>query len=122
MLASWLQYRLDWIVLALLGILGLGATHLFFRRTDGRGTPGSTWRLLGSFLLAAFFLADWAGEAGRASLRSLLIGMAPTYAVEMERLGHSRLRRETPPVETVYLELIHAQNLKSKSIRAVVQR
>jgi PAS domain S-box-containing protein len=110
-LAVWLQYRLDWVVLALLGLIGLGATHALLRRTHGVGAPASTWRMLGFFLFAAFLLADWTGDAGRARLRSLLQGMAPTYAVEMERRGHSQLRLDTPPEDSLYLELINAQKL-----------
>ena len=111
MLAFWLQYHLDWAVLALLGVASLGATHVLLRRTHGVGTPASTWRLLGCFLLAGFLLAGWAGEAGRQRLRGLLQGMAPTYAVEMERRGHSQLRLDTPPDDSLYLELINAQKL-----------
>ena len=73
--------------------------------------PASTWRLLGFFLFAAYLLADWAGDAGRERLRSLLQGMAPTYAVEMERRGHSQLRLDTPPDDSLYLDLINAQKV-----------
>jgi two-component system sensor histidine kinase/response regulator len=105
----WLQYRLDWVAFTLLGLVALGGTHVFLRRTHGVGAPAATWRLLGCFVLAAFFLADWTRDAGRARLRSLLEGMAPTYAIEMERRGHSQLRLDTPPNDPLYLELIDAQ-------------
>ncbi|HEU5040733.1 MAG TPA: histidine kinase dimerization/phospho-acceptor domain-containing protein, partial [Gemmatimonadales bacterium] len=119
MLAVWLEYRLDWVVLVLLGVAGLGATHLFLRRTHRFGAPASTWRLLGFFLFAAFLLADWAADAGRQRLRSLLQGMAPTYAVEMERRGHSQLRLDTPPDDSLYLELINAEKLWLDANQAV---
>jgi PAS domain S-box-containing protein len=108
-LALWLQYRLDWVAFALLGIAALGVTHAFMRRTHGFGAPASTWRLLGFFLFAAYLLADWTRDTGRERLRAMLQGMAPTYAVEMERRGHGQLRLDTPPDDPRYLELIQAQ-------------
>jgi two-component system sensor histidine kinase/response regulator len=110
-LEVWLRYRLDWVAFALLGVAGLGVTHAFMRRTHGFGAPASTWRLLGFFLFAAYLLADWTSDAGRERLRSMLQGMAPTYAVEMERRGHSQLRLDTPADDSLYLELVNAQVL-----------
>ncbi len=111
MLAAWLHYRLDWLALALLGVVGLGITHSFLRRTHGTGAPGSAWRLLGFFLLTAFVVADWAGESGRQRLRSLLEGLAPTYALELEHRGHSRLRLDAAPTDSLYRELLGIQHL-----------
>ncbi len=109
MLDLWLDYRLDWILLAALGICGLGVAHIYLRRLRGVAVPGSAWRLTVLCLLTGAILAEWAGEAGRHRLRGMLEGSAPAYARELERLGHSRLRLDARPTDSLYRTLIEVE-------------
>jgi hypothetical protein len=105
----WLDYRLDWILLAALGFCGLAVAHVYLRRLRGIAVHWSAWRLLVVCLLSGALLAEWAGEAGRHRLRGMLEGTAPTYARELERLGHSRLRLDAPPTDSLYRSLIETE-------------
>ena len=109
MLDLWLDYRLDVILLATLGVCGLGVAHAYLRRLRGVAVPGSAWRLVVVCLAAGAILAEWAGEAGRQRLRGMLEGTAPAYARELERLGHSRLRLDAQPTDSLYRSLIEVE-------------
>lgn len=50
-------------------------------------------------------LGDW--EAAR--IRKMLEGIAPTYARELELLGHAKLTEASPPEDPAYLRMIEAQ-------------
>lgn len=45
----------------------------------------------------------------RENLRRHLIGIAPTYAIELQQLGHADVTPATPPDDPTYLALIEAQ-------------
>jgi signal transduction histidine kinase/CheY-like chemotaxis protein len=77
--------------------------------------PGARPLLLGWVPTAVALVAitAWWGERAaereKGNLRSLVQGMAPTYAVELERLGHAELPLDAPPDDPRYLRLLDAQ-------------
>ena len=86
---------------SLLAVLVLGLHLLVHRFVLKRLT--STWvqfcciGVAGSFLVAAWFLIERAGNHEKERVQLSMEGMAPTYALEMERLGHEQINVETPP-------------------------
>jgi PAS domain-containing protein len=72
--------------------------------------PAAIWLTLGALLLGGWFLTTAAGNRERTRIKELMEGFPPTYAVELERLGHAAMTATTPVTDPVYLELIAAQN------------
>ncbi len=60
-------------------------------------------------LVAVWFLVQRAESVEKSRLQETVAGLAPTYALEMARLGHADLTFETPPDDPVYLQIIEAQ-------------
>ncbi len=71
--------------------------------------PAWSWAALVGLLVVSAIIVNSADHHERSRLQSILGGYAPTFAAEMERLGHSRLTLETPPDDPVFLSLIEAE-------------
>lgn len=67
------------------------------------------WLSLAVLLTAGWFAVNAAGKRERERIKQLLEGFPPTYAVELERLGHASITAETKADDAVYLDLIAAQ-------------
>ena len=71
--------------------------------------PIWVWALLFPVLLASCFVVETVDRYEREHLQHLVQGIAPTYAREMERLGHVRLPLDAKPDDPLYLTLIDAE-------------
>ena len=67
------------------------------------------WLLLVTVLVGGWFLVDQAGSRERARLQKRIEGLAPTYAGELERMGHAQITLDTPPDDPRLLAMIDAQ-------------
>jgi PAS domain S-box-containing protein len=72
--------------------------------------PTPIWVTLGAVLACGWFATQAAGNRERSRIKELMEGFPPTYAVELERLGHSSITPQTAANDPVYLELIAAEN------------
>lgn len=103
------QY-LDIALFALLAIAGSGTVHLYLRRQHGQaGLKPRAWLIVVLLVGVGSYLAILSGEDERSRLRRQVDGFAPTYALELEREGHSRLTLDTPPNDPTYLTIIETQ-------------
>jgi signal transduction histidine kinase len=107
---------LDLVGFAAFVIVGLSAitavTH--FRRRKLR--TRSSWALTGFGWLVGIALVGLARQSAvdaeveaRDGLRQMVEGFAPTYARELEVLGHARLPDDAAPDDPLYLRLVEAQ-------------
>lgn len=92
-------------VLMAFGLLGAwlargGRDHRF---------PPIVWYLIGGLLIAGGFITETAGRNAHQQLRAMLEGFPPTYALELEQLGHGGISLETPANDPAYLAMISAQ-------------
>ena len=88
----------------------LGAMVILRRRLGGsRAHAWGVWALVAAILVGGWFVTEGAETRTRERLEEMVEGYAPTYAIELQRLGHSRITLETPPDDPLYLELIDAQ-------------
>ena len=71
--------------------------------------PGSYFPGLGAVILGGVLAAHYAGDNERAHLRDMLLGLAPTFANEMEIMDVRSLGPETQPDDPRYLRIIDAQ-------------
>jgi PAS domain S-box-containing protein len=100
----------DYGVFAAVGFAAFGLLRLWLRRL---GPPDRGvwlfWLLLPVVLLVGWHLTELAGRAERGRMQQMLEGIAPTYAAEMERMGHARLRLGGAWDADLYGTLLDAQ-------------
>ncbi|HEY5550356.1 MAG TPA: PAS domain S-box protein [Opitutaceae bacterium] len=60
-------------------------------------------------MTAGWFYTHAAGQKAGQQIRQMLEGFPPTYAQEIERLGHASITTNTSPEDPVYLAIIAAQ-------------
>ena len=105
-----LTHSLDYVCFALLGLAAFAALHLWRRRGGSRmGVPGFAWALVLALLLGGGYLTGQMGDDAQARVTRAVLGFAPTYAQEIERMGHARLTLATPPDDPSYLAIIEAE-------------
>ena len=111
---------MDYYLFVISSIIVFFVIHFSIRR---RGIPYPTvylfWPVLVAILLSGWFFTEDAGRNERTRVERLIGGMAPTYAQEIERLGHSRLYRKGVLDEKLYLEIVETQKRWLSVNRAV---
>lgn len=105
-----LEWRLDWVTFALI-TTGLFVTvHFWLRHSRGtRGLPCVAWVAFLVLVGGAWPLAESVGHREQDRLRHMMEGLAPTYALELERLGHAQLDFNTSTNDARYLRIIERQ-------------
>jgi signal transduction histidine kinase len=101
---------MDYAIFAFAVLLGFAGLHLWLHRAGHEpALPLKRWLVLVSLLAAGWLWTDGAGRSARERIREMLEGLPPTYAQEIERMGHAQLTTETSPADPAYLALIAAQ-------------
>ena len=103
------ELHLDYILFVACSLGGLWLLHYWIRRTRGEGVHRNVWILLIVGLIGGLLLVNRAGKIERASLRRMVEGFAPTYAIEMERLGHEKITLDTDEHDPLYRSMIEAE-------------
>lgn len=111
-----INWRLDAIFMVLLAFAAMAAVHVFLRRRHaGEGVPLRHWAILAVLVAVGLGAAEAAGHYEEWRLQRMLQGIAPTYAQEMERMGHAEVSLQTPPDDPVYLRMIDAERRWEKA-------
>src|SRR4051812_38136540 len=109
MLQFILEHRLDCIALAIVLASITFAAHLRLRKRHGAGIGRATWAALLAVIFAGAGASELAGNHERNRLHDMLQGIAPTYAQELSRMGHSKITLDTKPDDAQYLSMIEAE-------------
>ena len=105
-----LHYRIDFAAfLALTLASALVAQHLVRKRTGASRFSVRFWLLVAVFAIGGGGLAEYFGNQERARLQQSVSGLAPTYAYELERMGHAQITLDTPPDDPRYLAMIEVE-------------
>ncbi|MFV0442960.1 MAG: response regulator [Planctomycetaceae bacterium] len=110
-----MQLIIDWqIDVVLFAVVSLVAMEALDRRILRRIFPKprrlQLWCGVSLLTMLAVFLSIQRGEHERRRLRAAVEGLAPTYAAEMERMGHEFITPETSANDPRYLTMIERQN------------
>ena len=100
----------DYLTFALLFVAALGAITIWLVRS-GRGgrLVLLAWVVLLCTLVPGWFLTRAAEDAERRRLKLAIAGLAPTFADELQAMGHARIKRGTPPDDPLYLAMVEKQ-------------
>jgi signal transduction histidine kinase/ActR/RegA family two-component response regulator len=105
-----LRYRLDFVAFALLALAaGSWCVWLVHRRRPQEPLSPLLGMVLIGLVVAGGLLAEWNGEQRRTRFISVFGAFGPTYAYELQRLGHARVTFSTAPDDPTYLALIEAE-------------
>ena len=100
---------LDFQLFCLASVAAYGGLHVWLRRHEGLGVPALVWVALGALLVGGSFVVHLAELREKKRLTEELSSWGPTYAVELQRLGHDQISAETQVDDPVYLQLIETQ-------------
>ena len=109
MLRLVLDYQLDVIGFAGVLVGAAALVHVWLRGRHEAGLGPRTWALIGAIATNGAAAALWAGSLEQSRLREMLQGIAPTYAQELELMGHAAVTLDTPADDPAYLAMIAAQ-------------
>ncbi|SMP74320.1 Signal transduction histidine kinase [Neorhodopirellula lusitana] len=71
--------------------------------------PRLALAVLSVLLGVGFIGTEYLDRLQRRSLQEQLIGLAPTYAIELQQLGHESITLDTPPDDPKYRSILEAQ-------------
>jgi signal transduction histidine kinase/CheY-like chemotaxis protein len=105
-----ISLRLDYVLFVLLSISTVAWIAVWLRRKDNYDRSFRfAWIVLAVVLLAGLIGVEAAEFLARKSMRNSIISFAPTYARELEQMGHADITTDTPPDDVRYLRMIRAQ-------------
>jgi len=96
----------DFVVVAALALV---VTLVVSRRARLRRSRYLAPALVLAALAVGWFYVEASGNRAAEDLERLISTMAPTYAAELELLGHAEIDLETPPGDPRYLAMIEAE-------------
>src|SRR3954469_2418720 len=109
MLELLIANRLDCVAFALIVAIVALSTNLWLRRRGNGSLAWSAWTLLIFTVAGGSVMTEVAADHERLRLREMLQGIAPTYAAEIERLGHAQVDIDTQPNDPTYLSIVNAE-------------
>ena len=100
----------DYLIVVLGTLVVLVAVEWGIRRMwSSARLPIQVWLLTLLLLGAGGWAIQHASSRARAENEALVGALAPTYAFELERMGHARLTTGTPADDPLYLSMIEAE-------------
>lgn len=101
---------LDYAIFALIFILTLISISIWlWRHGAGKGPLFVIWSFIATLLIVGWFLVEYAGNREQNRLRKQIIGLAPTYASELQAMGHEKIDLDTDPQNLLYRQMIEKQ-------------
>jgi two-component system, cell cycle sensor histidine kinase and response regulator CckA len=105
-----LTSNLDYVLFTALVVVAFAYKSRRIQQTDEARRLAMAERLLILLILVGgWFLVDAVGHHETRRIRQMVEGLAPTYAAELERMGHGKITLETPPDDPTYLQLTEAE-------------
>ncbi len=98
-----------WAVVIIGVVVSSLGVHFWIKKKVKSGLRPIVFVILGFVFFLAWILSEDAGHREAENLRRMLQGLAPTYAYEMQLLGHPSLPLEASANDPTYLALIRRQ-------------
>ena len=108
-MTGWISDNRDYLLFVFAGLVLFALLEGWLRRRTPHGRLSrGVWPVLVGLLATGWVLVDQSGRTEGRRIQEFLQGIAPTYAQEIERMGHARLTMQTPPDDAGYLRMIEA--------------
>ena len=103
--------NLDYILFTACALLLFGALAFVLPRIrSGARLPWIAWPAVALTLIVGGFLIGFSGKEERVQIEELLKAMAPTYAMELQRLGHARVSLAGGDDDPLYRQLLKVES------------
>ncbi|MFO1426159.1 MAG: histidine kinase dimerization/phospho-acceptor domain-containing protein [Steroidobacteraceae bacterium] len=99
----------DYILFSAAMLAGTIALHAWLRRRGDRGLTWPIWLMVRAVRGAGAIATERVDPKTRERLQRAVIGLAPTYAMEVERMGHAAIGLQTAADDPTYLRIIDAE-------------
>lgn len=107
---AWIAQQGDFLLFALAAVAVLPGLMLGMRRwKPQRSWRVGVWLVLAVILGAGWFVVQGAGVQRQREIGASISALVPTYAAEIERLGHATVGLNTGPDDPRYLAMIAAE-------------
>ena len=102
---------MDYLIFSFIAGAAFVLLHLWLLRRSSHtlGVPRPVWALLSVIIAVGTLGVQRVERQTTAKLERAIVGMAPTYAAEIERLGHEKIRLDTRADDPTYLAIIEAE-------------
>ena len=102
---------MDYLIFSFVAGAAFVLLHLWLLRRSSHtlGVPRPVWALLSATIAVGTLGVQRVERQTTAKLERAIVGMAPTYAAEIERLGHEKIRLDTRADDPMYLAIIEAE-------------
>lgn len=99
----------DYVFFTIFILLLFSQLHRWLYHSLHNHLPISIWLLVGLLLVVGGFFVEASRLREQTRIQKMLEGFAPTYALELQRMGHAQLTLETTPHDARYLLMIEAE-------------
>jgi PAS domain S-box-containing protein len=97
----------DYLIFAGCALFAFIVLEIVLRRTRERAKlPWPIWGIVSAILIGGWWTARNACEDTRENIQRLVSTLSPTYAIELERMGHAKIGLDTKPDDPAYLEIV----------------
>jgi PAS domain S-box-containing protein len=109
-LGPFIRSQGDYLCLIAGAILSLIVIARSLRRwREGARLPALTWWAVAATLGVGWWAVEGSGELARRQNMARVSALAPTYAYELQRMGHAQIGLDTPAADPRYQAMITAQ-------------
>jgi len=109
MLEALLDWRLDAVAFVAASIGALFLLHRWLGNRHHTSLAARAWIIALLVVIGGAMLAEREGDREHGRIFAMLSGLAPTYARELEQLGHAAIGPHTAPDDPAYLRMIEAE-------------
>ena len=107
---AWITTNADYLIFAGSWALLLAVKNAWLARTGRRYAISRVeWFFTVLILTGGWLIVDFSSRMEHNRIREMVSSMAPTYAQEIERMGHARINEKTAPDDPLYLSMIDAE-------------
>ncbi|MEI8340261.1 MAG: ATP-binding protein [Verrucomicrobiota bacterium] len=107
---GWIKANADYLVFVGLWVGLFAIKNWWLVRTGRRyAISRSEWLFTLLIFIGGWILLDYSTIQEHSQIRDMISSMAPTYAQELERMGHAKITPNTPPDDPLYLSMIQAE-------------
>lgn len=100
---DFLKAQTDYLIFVGVSVVVFVLVSIALRVWRRARLPLPSWVLAGAILVGGWWSVQYAGENARKDIERLVSALAPTYAHELERMGHEKITLETKADDPLYL-------------------
>src|SRR3954469_15019545 len=104
---TFLSYQIDiGIFISLIALIIWFGGCIIKHKRPGLRLPAFVYIISGVLILAGAWLAKHSDASEREEIHQRIGGVAPTFAYELEAMGHDKIGPQTPADDPLYLAMI----------------